>query len=464
MAGNASQNPDGSINPLKAVATAPLAAAKSVVDIGGQAATGAGDALIKMISPFIPQSVKGAYGDATQQALTDIKSAWDAPATTPSEQKGRDQVHAILSSILNTAKNNPETIKTVGNAISMVLAPSAIEGGIEGAAKVGSFASKGADAVSGAVDSATTAVKNAVRGTKAVSDDAGSLINESGKVNPDSARASAWNDIQPKGTPTTKLAYAKAGNTTEQGLLTKGKITPSSADSKLLDSYQNLYEDGTVNDKMTPQEKQAAVQQKSAQLHGQQKDFLTTHDKAVTLSDSKGKSGLFDQLDATAKKSSMPFSKDASAKGAYDSAIDTFKAQLDTGKSAGTVSGASTLSKIDSALTNFDAQMDKFGAWGKTKTGEMTDTAMARQQAIRDIHTEVRDYIASQLPKNSPWTAIRSEESNMYQISDRLAQRSADTVGSSKIGQAIKNNPVIKAGVNAAAGATGVGAAIKLIP
>ena len=52
----------------------------------------------------------------------------------------------------------------------------------------------------------------------------------------------------------------------------------------------------------------------------------------------------------------------------------------------------------------------------------------------------------------------------MYQVGDRLAQRSADTVGSSKASTVIKNNPVIKAGVNAAASFPIIGAGVHLIP
>jgi len=291
-----------------------------------------------------------------------------------------------------------------------------------------------------------------------------SLVKEAGQVTPERAQSSAWKDLQPKPTATTKLAYAKQQLTKPQGLIKSGELTPSPADTKLIADYSKMYEDGTIKESMTPQEKQAAISQKAAQLHMQQKEFLATNDKAVTLSDAKGKTGLFDQLKATAKRSALPFSKDPATKGAYDAVIETYKSLLDTGKTAGTVKGASTLTKIDAALTSLDAEMQKFKAWGQTKTGEMTDTGMARQQAIRDIHTVVRDYIASQLPKNSPWKAIRLEESNMYQIGDRLAQRSAETVGTSKVGAAIKNNPLIKTAAHAAGAATGAGAAIHLIP
>jgi hypothetical protein len=467
---------DNGTNPVVA---AGLSAAKGVTNIAGDVVGGAGEAIVKSISSLLPQGYKTDLKTGMAQGMSDIKAAWDAPAKTPEEQAGKDKVHAFVDSLVNIVKNNPETAKTVGDAIQMVLAPSALEGGI-------STLKKGADLVGTAIDTAKPIVKGAVQGVKDtastiaenVSSDVSALKNKlpftsktgatgierpAVNITPEAAQTSAWKDIQPKTTPTTKLAYAKMGNTTEQTAFSKGKITPSTADKKLMDSYGKLYEDGTVNDTMSPNQKQAAVSQKAAQLHGQQKDFLATHDKAVNLTstDVKGKTtGLFDTLDATAKKSSMPFAKDASAKGAYDSAIDTFKSQLETGGSAGTVKGATTLSKIDQALTNFDAEMEKFGAWGKTKTGEMTDTAMARQQAIRDVHTQVRNFISNNLPKNSPWSAIRLEESNMYQISDRLAQRTADTVGISGAGQMIKDNPIIKTGVKA----VGLGAGLHIVP
>lgn len=396
-----------------------------VANLEGALKAGAGAAQV-LTSPLVP--ITKPIGDA-------VNAVSDKISDIPAVQKFA----------------NTDAGKTTERVAGDVANASAIAGTVAGIGE-------GIPKVTGAIRDIASDIKTGM--TPKVPEPIDTLARETGQVTPDNARSSAWKDIQPKQTPTTKLAYAKQGNTTAQGAFTKGDITPSSADAKLLNDYEQLYQDGTVKDSMTPNEKQTAVQQRAQQLHGQQKDFLATHDKAVSLSDSKGKAGLFDQLDSTAKKSSMPFSKDASAKGAYDSVVDTFKSLLKTGKSAGTVEGASTLSKIDEALTSLDSEMEKFGAWGKTKTGEITDTAMARQQAIRDIHTQVRDYIASQLPKNSPWTSIRSQESNMYQISDRLAQRVADTIGSSKVGQTIKNSPMIKAGIKAA----GLGAGIHLIP
>lgn len=457
MAENAATN-NGTTKPsiLDAIGPSILAAGKDVTDIGGEVAEGGTNFLANTISPFIPQDVKTQVGDKISSAKDAITTALNEPANG-SDLLHNQQFRTLLDHFVTTAKDNPETMKTIGHGLAVILAPSGIEGGLNTAKTVLSAADKTGSLVKQGIDAITPESKTASESS------VDTLAREGGQVKPDMARKSAWNDIQPKATPTTKLAYAKGGNTTAQGLVTSGKLTPTSADTKLLDSYQKLYEEGSIKDNMTPQQKQEIVSQKATQLNQQQKEFLASHDKAVKLTgtDLKGKSiGLFDNLDATAKRSSMPFSKDASTKGAYDSVIETYKSLLDTGKSAGTVQGASTLTKIDSALTNLDQEMQKYGAWGKAKTGEITDTAMARQQAIRDIHTTVRDYIASELPKNSPWQSIRMEESNMYQIGDRLAQRSADTVGTSKAGSFIKKNPIAKPAIQAA----GMGAGLHLIP
>lgn len=313
--------------------------------------------------------------------------------------------------------------------------------------------------VKGYLGKATDMAKNAPEPI----DTADSIVKEGDQISPEQAQRSSWNDIQPKETPTTKLAYAKAGNVSEQGLFKPGELKPSPADNRLIDTQSKLYQDGTLNDNMSPNEKQAAINQKAAQLHSDQTNFLKDNDKAVSLTstDVKGNSiGIFDKLDSIAKESSLPFSKDVSAKGAYDSAIDTFKSKLESGKSAGTTKGATTLSKLSDALTSFDKTMKSFGAYKKSVTGEISDTALARQNAIRDIHTTVRDFIAEELPPNSPWKSIRDQESRLYEISDRISQRIADTVGQSKATQTIKEHPIIKTGVKAA----GLGVGLHLIP
>ncbi len=286
-----------------------------------------------------------------------------------------------------------------------------------------------------------------------------SMIKEGGQIKPEQAQSSAWKDIQPKDTNGVKLAYAKGGNTTEQTLLEPGRMKPSEADTRLLDTQSQLYEDGTLKDSMSPNEKQAAVQQKAKQLHGDQVNFLKDHDKAVSLNatDVKGEPiGLFDKLDATANEGKLPFAKETTLTNAYDSVIDVYKSKLATGKSAGSTKGATTLSAASEALTAFDQTMAKFGAYKKTATGELTDSAQVRQNAIRDVHEAVRDYIAEQLPKNSPWKSIRDQESRLYDISDRLAQRITEGMSEGKIEQTVNKNPILKR-------LPGVGTGMKII-
>lgn len=446
MAGNISENDNGSINPIKAIGASALSGAKSTVDVLGETAKGAGGVISDLISPFIPQNVKNAYGSETTKMLSDIKDAWDAPANTPEEQAGKDKVHAFIDNLTKIAKDNPETSKTIGNALAMVLAPSAIEGGMGTIKKIGDVVGGGA---SSAMDIST------------IGEDTG-LVKEGNQMTPENSLKASWNDIQPKSTAGTRLAYAKAGNVNEQGLFNGGEMTPSPADKRLLDIQAQLYDNGTLKENMSPNEKQAVVKQEAKQFNSDQTNLLKDNDKAVRLTgtDVNGKSiGLFDKLDSVAKESSLPFARDTSLKNVYDSVLDVYKSKLDTGVNAGTTKGATTLSKASDALTQFDKEMEKFGAYKKSVTGEITDTAQIRQNAIRDVHETVRDFIANELPKNSPWKSIRNKESMLYDISDRLAQRIVEGMGSGKIVQAVKDNPIVKTVIET----TGLGTALKIL-
>lgn len=353
-------------------------------------------------------------------------------------------------SIADLAKAHPDLAQTLGDAFTVGTA--ALGSGGEGTG-LNTTVSDAAQSVKNTVTNGVTAVKNTGTAIKDVmtpvpkSEDLSSgLVKEQGSLTPEQASAKAWEDIQPKATPTTKLAYSKGGNVTNQSFAKGAKLQPSPADTKLVDVHSKLYEDGTINDKMTPQEKQQAVNQKAAQLNQQQKSFLADNDKAVNLTNSD-KTGLIDTLNKTRNKSIVPFSRDVTAKGAYDSTIDMFRNELGIGKSVGTVKGATTLTSIDKALTNFGQEMEKFGAWEKTSTGDLTDTAKARVMAIRDIYSTARDFISDELGPNNPWKSVRTEESKLYEISDRLAQRVSETIGKSGAAQMVEKNPVIKAGV-----------------
>jgi hypothetical protein len=149
------------------VGAAVLGAAKSVTDIGGEVAKGAGDMLVRGISSLLPQDAKNDIKANWAQGLTDIKNAWnDTSNLTPDQKAGFDKVHAIVHTLSNVVQQNPETAKTVGNALSMVLAPSALEGGV-------STLKKGADIIGQGIDLATPVVKGA---TQVVKDAAGNIV------------------------------------------------------------------------------------------------------------------------------------------------------------------------------------------------------------------------------------------------------------------------------------------------
>lgn len=285
------------------------------------------------------------------------------------------------------------------------------------------------------------------------------LVPEGGKLDITKARDAAWQDIQPKTTSSVKTAYGAEGAVSKQGLFSKAEITPTNADSRVIDTLQPLYENGRISPTMPIKNKMEVIDQEAARLHADQKEFLYQHDIAVPLEKSSVEAGLFPTLANKSERSKLIFSKDPAAAGAYDSAIAVFKRCLVTGKGASTTKGATTLTKIDDALTAFDKEMEQFGAWDRLKTGQLTETDKARIAAIRDIHTITRDYIADHLPKNSPWKSIRLNESNMYEAAGRMAPNLGDTVGESQWSQFWKDHPTLKQGALWTIGLTGAGAA-----
>ena len=175
-AGNIATN-GGTTKPsaLDTIGPTLLGAGKDVVNIGGDVVKGAGSALIGILSPFIPQTIKDAYKGMGKEAMDGIAAAWNTPATTPEEQAGKDQVHGFINAITQVAKDNPEVAKTISDALATVLAPSGIEGGINLAKGA---ISKAGDIASNVVDTAKTPISDAIGTVANKASDVASNIKE----------------------------------------------------------------------------------------------------------------------------------------------------------------------------------------------------------------------------------------------------------------------------------------------
>lgn len=394
-------------------------------------------------------------GDLYQKA-GDLYSQSNSSADPAQSQRLR-QLADQISETAGIVRRNADSISNgYGTAAEDVNATANIGAAAIGGASakpalgdIAAGASKMGDAAASAIDAAKGAVSSAAK----KGPEATAVEPRGSSVSPERAQSLAWQDIQPKATPTVRGAYgAKSSNVSSQGLLSKAKLNPTEADKQLIDSHAQLYQDGTIKPGMQWKDKMSAVEQKAAQLNDQQKGFLADNDVAVNPK------GLDDALSSKASKSTTIFGRDATAKGAYDSAIDLFNSLYETGNRIGAQKGATTLKSLDGALTEFDSHMDKFGAWERDSTGNMTDTDKARTMAIRDVHDTVRDFISDNLPKNSPWKAIRTEESNMYRIADRMRPKLGDTVGKNGIGSFLAAHPVLRKGIARGAGMIGLGA------
>lgn len=225
---------------------------------------------------------------------------------------------------------------------------------------------------------------------KPVIDETAGILPESGKMTPDDARASAWQDIQPHADDKTVEAYRSQGATNPK-TLTKGvTLNPTKADQRVLEHLQPLYEDGTVNPKMTTEQKIGAIEGKSKETTLQSDNFIADNNKIVETPE------LTSALDKAKKGSGVVFGTDKTLEGAYDAVTNAFKGKLSSGTAGAT---GTDLVSIRKALKQFDAEMtDKFPNVYKTSpTGEINPTDNARLTAIRDVHSSVRDFIVNKL-------------------------------------------------------------------
>jgi hypothetical protein len=168
MANDYATNPDGTKSIPKAIGGSLLAGAKSVVDIGGGVVKGLTNSVADTIAQYIPQDVKDKFAGGVKDVSTKISTALSEP-TDNTDLLHNQQFRDFIIHVTNTAKDNPETMATIGNGISMVLAPSMLEGGIGVVKKAG-------DVVSNIVEKTAPIVKgitNDVSGT--ISDTVGNV-------------------------------------------------------------------------------------------------------------------------------------------------------------------------------------------------------------------------------------------------------------------------------------------------
>lgn len=403
---------------------------------GTQATAAAFTAPVKMASEFLPESVR----NITKKAGDIVGGGFSAVTDKMSELPLFKEIGMLEGQGYISPETAPELYRVV-DALKTSSASGEIANDILAIVGATKSLEKG-------INKGTELTKEGIDKYKKAKFEKTVDVNKTQtNITPEKATEMAWEDIQPKASAGTKKAYAAKGAVSEQGLLKKSKLLPTEADKPMLDTVQQMYQKGELKTGMSSKEKFSAIEQKAKQINSQQKNYLFENNKRVNAEP------LMENLNLASKENTIPFSKDVAAKGAYDSAIDTFKSKLGDGDV--------TLTKLDDALTKFDNEMDKFGAWEREATGELTDVDKARIGAIRDIHTSVRDFIADEV--GGPWKALRQQESNLYQVAKRMANgQLASTIGKSKISQSLGEHPLIRKGLwwagMGAAGGMGFGA------
>ncbi len=122
-----SKDENGNLDVGKLALAVPSLAGKSTLDIAGRTAETAWGSIGDVVKSLIPDKVKSAYSDATDQLISGLKDAWNAPGDTPEQQQGKDLVHGALGSVAKLAQNNPEVTKEILNGLNVVLSATGSE-------------------------------------------------------------------------------------------------------------------------------------------------------------------------------------------------------------------------------------------------------------------------------------------------------------------------------------------------
>ncbi len=190
---------------------------------------------------------------------------------------------------------------------------------------------------------------------------------------------------------------------------------------------------------MTTEAKVSAVESKSKELTQQADNFVADNNKVVDTTSRHADVPSLDKAIAKAKSgNTIIFGGDKSVEGAYDAVTDEFLNGLNKGGKTTT-----DLVSLRNRLKGFDAEMqNKFpNVYKNARTGEMNPTDNARYNAIRDLHTTVRDYISDNLPPNNPYKNILTQNSSLIKAAQMINEGASNVSKIDSFLKLVKEHP-----------------------
>ncbi len=394
-----------------------------------------------------------------QTLLSHVASSNAANPSITGKEIASPQAQQARQQLADWAKAHPDIARTLNDAFTVGTAAAgsgALDTSLSDiAATTKNTLTKGYNAVKDAVTTtpevpesslvrgqAPTPAFKATSGTDAtkpsgIEAEGQAMLPEKGALTPQQAQDAAWKDIQPQATDKNIAAYRDQGATNPK-TLTKGvTLNPTAADKQVLNHLGPMYEDGTLKPGMTTEEKVSTIEGKSRELARTADQYVEDNNKVVDVTSKYPQIDSLDKRLATAKKgNNVIFAGDTSLENAYDSVSQEFKSGLTKGGKTTT----DTVSLRD-RLKTFDAEMQgKFpNVYKNARTGELNPTDNARYNAIRDVHSTVRDLIADKV--GGPYKNILQQNSSLIKAAQMVNENASNASKLDAFVKLIKDHP-----------------------
>lgn len=375
--------------------------------------------------------------DAIENRISDDPKV-QSFANSPAVSSLLDHIGSSIAPLQKLAIDHPDAAKNIVDGLNVALA--ALGGKIPlGETPVSTALSTAKNDVVGALDKVMPNLNPGEAGVDALSKISGNVpIAKSGKA----ALDEAVNISKPTLTPLEKEAAFKQGRVETKGILGNKVVTPSTADQRIAESIQPLVEDGRISVKNTPEQNIEQISTEVSRINQDVGGFVK--DNKIPFNENQ----LRAKLNAAKGDSNLVFASEPTAEKTYNAVVDEFISQVKNKDTSG----------LFEARQNFDDVPAIKKLLENEKFGENV-----KREIVLDVRRAANDYIAEQLPENSPFKAMLSKETNMLRAIDNIANANRGSIDTNIIQRLFKAHPILKYGVSSLVGGGTAAGVLKVL-
>lgn len=235
---------------------------------------------------------------------------------------------------------------------------------------------------------------------------------------------------QPPLTQSQKAEAIAKGRLKDPSLFGEGKLAPTTRENQVAESVQDLVKKQPVSKNVQ------AIQEKITQDNLGIRNMIA--DRKVPFNTKQ----LVTELQKGKEDLRLVFAGDKTAERTYSAVVDEFLKHL---------KGKDTLGLFD-ARQSFDQVPAIKKLLQNDKLGENV-----RKEIVLQVRKAANQYIANQLPKNSPYLAFMRKESLMLEALGNIGKNNANLIGKNQLQLLAERVPILKYVIGGALGAAGVG-------